>query len=90
VVLIRLLSLGVLFQGVFLGDAVLRRAFYLAALTAIRVNLVIKRFCEEHKGRLRGKKLIIACARLLLLGLYCIIISPLMLTSYKESLVFHK
>ncbi|QGR18227.1 IS110 family transposase [Sulfurisphaera ohwakuensis] len=45
------------------GDAVLRRAFYLAALTAIRVNPVIKRFYEEHKGKLKGKKLIIACAR---------------------------
>jgi transposase len=45
------------------GDAVLRRAFYLAALTAIKVNPVIKRFYEEHKGRLRGKKLIVACAR---------------------------
>jgi Transposase and inactivated derivatives len=45
------------------GDAVLRRAFYLAALTAIKVNPVIKRFYEEHKGRLRGRKLIIACAR---------------------------
>ncbi|BFI76995.1 hypothetical protein YN1HA_30930 [Sulfurisphaera ohwakuensis] len=36
------------------------RAFYLAALTTIRVNLVIRRFYEEQK--LRGKKLIIACA----------------------------
>ncbi|AAK41144.1 IS110 family transposase [Saccharolobus solfataricus] len=45
------------------GDAVLRRAFYLAALTAIKVNPVIKRFYEEHKGRLKGKKLIVACAR---------------------------
>ena len=45
------------------GDAVLRRAFYLAALSAIRVNPVIKRFYEEHKSRLKGKKLIIACAR---------------------------
>jgi len=45
------------------GDAVLRRAFYLAALTAIKVNPVIKSFYEEHKGRLRGKKLIVACAR---------------------------
>ena len=45
------------------GDAVLRRAFYLAALTAIKVNPVIKRFYEEHKGRLKGKKLITACAR---------------------------
>ena len=82
---------GVVSRGISKkGDVVLRRAFYLAALTAIRVNPVIKRFYEEHKGRLRGKKLIIACARLLLLGLYCIIISPLMLTSYKESLVFHK
>ncbi|QGR18151.1 IS110 family transposase [Sulfurisphaera ohwakuensis] len=45
------------------GDAVLRRAFYLAALTAIRVNPVIKRFYEEHKGKLKGKKLIVACAR---------------------------
>ncbi len=45
------------------GDAVLRRAFYLAALTAIKVNPVIKRFYEDHKGRLRGKKLIVACAR---------------------------
>ncbi len=43
------------------GDAVLRRAFYLAALTAIKVNPVIKRFYEEHKGR--GRKLIVACAR---------------------------
>ncbi len=45
------------------GDAVLRRAFYLAALTAIKVNPIIKRFYEEHKGRLRGRKLIVACAR---------------------------
>ncbi|QXJ32278.1 IS110 family RNA-guided transposase [Saccharolobus shibatae] len=45
------------------GDAVLRRAFYLAALTAIKVNPVIKRFYEEHKGRLKGRKLITACAR---------------------------
>jgi Transposase and inactivated derivatives len=45
------------------GDAVLRRAFYLAALTAIKVNPIVKRFYEEHKGRLRGKKLIVACAR---------------------------
>ncbi|BDB99794.1 IS110 family transposase [Saccharolobus caldissimus] len=45
------------------GDAVLRRAFYLAALTAIRVNPVNKRFYEEHKGKLKGKKLIVACAR---------------------------
>ncbi|BDB99473.1 IS110 family transposase [Saccharolobus caldissimus] len=45
------------------GDAVLRRAFYLAALTAIKVNPVIKRFYEEHKGKLKGKKLITACAR---------------------------
>ncbi|BDB99747.1 hypothetical protein SACC_27640 [Saccharolobus caldissimus] len=41
----------------------LRRAFYLAALTAIKVNPVIKRFYEDHKGRLKGKKLIVACAR---------------------------
>jgi len=55
---------GVVSRGISKkGDAVLRRAFYLAALTAIRVNPVIKRFYEEHKGRLRGKKLIIACAR---------------------------
>jgi len=45
------------------GDAVLRRAFYLVALTAIKVNPVIKRFYEEHKGRLRGRKLITACVR---------------------------
>ncbi|BFI74756.1 IS110 family transposase [Sulfurisphaera ohwakuensis] len=70
------------------GDAVLRRAFYLAALTAIRVNPVIKRFYEEHKGRLRGKKLIIACARLLLLGLCCIIINHLMLASDKKPCFF--
>ena len=55
---------GVVSRGISKkGDAVLRRAFYLAALTAIRVNPVIKRFYEEHKGRLRGNKLIIACAR---------------------------
>jgi len=55
---------GVVSRGISKkGDVVLRRAFYLAALTAIRVNPVIKRFYEEHKGRLRGKKLIIACAR---------------------------
>ena len=54
-----------LYQGVFLrgGDAVLRRAFYLASLTAIKVNPIIKRFYEDYKGRLRGKKLITACAR---------------------------
>ncbi len=63
------------------GDAVLRRAFYLAALTAIKVNPIIKRFYEEHKGRLRGKKLIVACTRLLLLGLCCIIINHLALVS---------
>ncbi|AAK42671.1 IS110 family transposase [Saccharolobus solfataricus] len=45
------------------GDAVLRRAFYLAALTAIKVNPIIKRFYEEHKENLKGKKLITACAR---------------------------
>ncbi|MBB5253100.1 transposase [Sulfurisphaera ohwakuensis] len=38
----------------------MRRAFYLAALTAIRVNPIIRRFYEEHKGKLKGKKLIIA------------------------------
>ncbi|QXJ28503.1 hypothetical protein J5U23_01372 [Saccharolobus shibatae B12] len=55
---------GVVSRGISKkGDAVLRRAFYLAALTAIRVNPVIKRFYEEHKGRLKGKELIIACAR---------------------------
>lgn len=55
---------GVVSRGISKkGDAVLRRAFYLAALTAIRVNPVIKRFYEEHKGKLRGKKLITACAR---------------------------
>jgi len=67
VVSTQLLSLvvRVLYQEVFLkkGDAVLRRAFYLAALTAIKVNPIIKRFYEEHKGRLRGKKLITAWAR---------------------------
>jgi Transposase and inactivated derivatives len=58
------LVVRVLSQGVYpKGDAVLRRAFYLAALTAIKVNPVIKRFYEEHKGRLKGKKLITACAR---------------------------
>jgi transposase len=31
------------------GDAVLRRAFYLVTLTSIKVNLVIKRFYEDHK-----------------------------------------
>ncbi|AAK41620.1 Second ORF in transposon ISC1190 [Saccharolobus solfataricus P2] len=45
------------------GDAVLRRAFYLAALTAIKVNPIIKRFYVEHKENLKGKKLITACAR---------------------------
>ncbi len=63
------------------GDAVLRRAFYLPALVTIRVNPVIKRFYEEHKGRFRGKKLIVACTRLLLLGLCCIIINHLTLVS---------
>ncbi|QXJ28656.1 hypothetical protein J5U23_01525 [Saccharolobus shibatae B12] len=32
--------------------------FYLAAL-AIKVNLVIKRFYEEHKGKLKAKMLIV-------------------------------
>ncbi|AAK42953.1 Third ORF in transposon ISC1190 [Saccharolobus solfataricus P2] len=32
-------------------------------MIAIKVNPIIKRFYEEHKGRLRGKKLITACAR---------------------------
>ncbi|BAB66212.1 transposase [Sulfurisphaera tokodaii str. 7] len=55
---------GVVSRGISRkGDGVLRRAFYLAALTAIRVNPVIKRFYEEHKGKLKGRKLIIACAR---------------------------
>ncbi len=45
------------------GDAMLRRAFYLAALSAVRVNPVIRRFYEERKGRLKGRKLIVACAR---------------------------
>ncbi|QXJ31000.1 hypothetical protein J5U21_00649 [Saccharolobus shibatae] len=36
-------------------------------MTAIRVNLVIKRFYEEHKGKLKGKKLIVACARKLVI-----------------------
>jgi len=63
------------------GDAVLRRAFYLPALVTIRVNPVIKRFYEDHKGRFRGKKLIVACTRLLLLGLCCIIINHLTLVS---------
>lgn len=58
------------------GDAVLRRAFYLAVLTAIKVNPVIKCFYEGYKGRLKGKKLIVACAMLLLLGLCCIINKP--------------
>ncbi len=61
------------------GDAVLRRAFYLAALTAIKVNPIIRRFYEEHKGR--DRKLIVACTRLLLLGLCCIIINHLTLVS---------
>ncbi|AAK41101.1 Partial transposase in ISC1190 [Saccharolobus solfataricus P2] len=92
VVLILLLSGGsVVSRGVSRrGDAVLRRAFYLAALTAIKVNPVIKRFYEEHKGRLKGKKLIVACAMLLLLGLCCIIISHLMLTGDDEGFCLHK
>ncbi|ARM76953.1 IS110 family transposase [Acidianus manzaensis] len=45
------------------GDALLRKLFYLSALTAIRVNPTIKEFYENHKGKLKGKKLIIACAR---------------------------
>ncbi|AAK43001.1 Second ORF in transposon ISC1190 [Saccharolobus solfataricus P2] len=53
----------VLYREAYLGDAVLRRAFYLAALTAIKVNPIIKRFYEEHKENLKGKKLITACAR---------------------------
>ncbi|SAI84656.1 second ORF in transposon ISC1190 [Saccharolobus solfataricus] len=70
VILIQLLSLAVrvLFQGVFLGDAVLRRAFYLLTLSAIRVNPVIRRFYEGHKGKLKGKKLIVACASCYYLG----------------------
>jgi len=35
----------------------------LATLTTIKVNPIIKRFYEDHKGRIRGKKLIVACAR---------------------------
>ncbi|GAA5419388.1 hypothetical protein Stok01_01349 [Sulfurisphaera tokodaii] len=38
-----------------------------AALNAIRVNPIIRRFCEEHKGKLKGKKLIIACERKLVI-----------------------
>jgi hypothetical protein len=60
----------------------LRRAFYLAALTAIKVNPVIKRFYEEHKGRLRGKKLIVACARKLAVIIWAVLYyRPLMLAS---------
>ncbi|SAI84439.1 uncharacterised protein [Saccharolobus solfataricus] len=68
----------------------LRRVFYLAVLTVIKVNPVIKCFYEGHKGRLKGKKLIVACIRLLLLGSCCIIISHLMLTSDDEGFCLHK
>lgn len=55
------------------GDAVLRRASYLAALTAIKVNPIIKRFYEEHKGRLRGRKLIVACTRKLAVIIWAVL-----------------
>jgi transposase len=32
-------------------------------LTDNKVNPIVKRFYEDHKGRLRGKKLIVARAR---------------------------
>ena len=55
----------------------------MAALTAIKVNPIVKRFYEDYKGRLRGKKSIVACARKLavITWLCCIIINPLMLVS---------
>ncbi|BCS93915.1 MAG: IS110 family transposase ISSto6 [Metallosphaera javensis (ex Sakai et al. 2022)] len=47
------------------GDRYLRKALYMAALAMIanRNNPVITRFYDEHRDRLRGKKMVIACAR---------------------------
>ncbi|BCS92361.1 transposase [Metallosphaera javensis (ex Sakai et al. 2022)] len=45
------------------GDRYLRKALYIALAMIANRNNPVTRFYDEHRDRLRGKKMVIACAR---------------------------